>query len=91
VRKRTGNGTQTILQKSKIIMNHKHHITDCTKYIEDFAVCDDIGEPKGQCINCGYKWYEHNLTGDGENDGFCCIGETKNNMEEEWKPDYNIR
>jgi len=27
--------------------------------VEDPYVCDDVGIPKGQCINCGYKYYEH--------------------------------
>lgn len=30
-------------------------------YVEDACVCDDTGEPKGQCSNCGAKWYEHDL------------------------------
>lgn len=31
----------------------------CSDYIEDRAVCDDTGDPKGQCANCCYKWYDH--------------------------------
>lgn len=34
---------------------------DCSAYVEDMAVCDDTGEPKGQCLNCGGKWHEHRL------------------------------
>ncbi len=33
--------------------------TDCYTYEECQFVCDDLGEPKGQCAHCGYKWYEH--------------------------------
>lgn len=33
--------------------------TNCKNYVEDPCVCDDFGEPKGQCMSCGYKWYEH--------------------------------
>lgn len=33
----------------------------CDEYKEDTCVCDSQGEPKGQCVNCGAKWYEHNL------------------------------
>lgn len=29
-------------------------------YIEDPAICDDMGESKGQCC-CGAKWYEHRI------------------------------
>lgn len=36
-------------------------LTDCKNYIEDWTVCDDMGEPKGQCSNCGAKWYEHSI------------------------------
>lgn len=31
----------------------------CLAYREDVAVCDDVGEPKGQCFNCGFKEHEH--------------------------------
>ena len=34
---------------------------NCFWYTEDPAICDDIGEPKGQCAHCGAKWYEHDL------------------------------
>ena len=33
----------------------------CDHYVQDPYVCDMGGEPKGQCGNCGYKWYEHDL------------------------------
>lgn len=36
-------------------------MTDCKEYWEDPFICDDVGEPKGQCSNCGHKWYEHEL------------------------------
>ena len=36
-------------------------LANCGEYIEDTNVCDDVGEPKGQCVNCGCKWFEHNL------------------------------
>lgn len=42
-------------------------IVDCQEFAEDLCVCDDVGEPKGQCANCGAKYYEHNcliLSGD---------------------------
>ncbi len=35
--------------------------SDCKVYVEDPYICDDVGEPKGQCLTCGAKWYEHNL------------------------------
>lgn len=35
--------------------------SDCNKYIEDQFICFDSGEPKGQCANCGAKWYDHRL------------------------------
>jgi hypothetical protein len=34
---------------------------DCAAYVEDGTVCDDMGEPKGQCANCGGKWYDHRI------------------------------
>ena len=33
----------------------------CKKYEEDSCITYDDGEPKGQCANCGDKWYEHDL------------------------------
>ena len=36
-------------------------LVDCSTYLEDQCVCDDMGEPKGQCSNCGEKWYKHRL------------------------------
>jgi len=33
----------------------------CSAYLEDPAVCDGMGEVKGQCYHCGYKWYQHAL------------------------------
>lgn len=36
-------------------------MSDCTSYEEDQFICDDVGQPKGQCAYCGYKWYEHTL------------------------------
>ena len=40
----------------------------CSAYLEDWAVCDDTGEPKGQCSHCGYKWYDHALDALPENE-----------------------
>lgn len=37
-------------------------MTDCQDYIEDPCICYDFGEPKGQCRNCGYAWYEHDVS-----------------------------
>jgi len=37
-------------------------LTTCGKYLEDPAICDDMGEPKGQCAYCGCKYYEHPLS-----------------------------
>jgi hypothetical protein len=31
----------------------------CINYVEDKSICDSYGEPKGQCLNCGAKDYEH--------------------------------
>jgi hypothetical protein len=46
--------------------NSNGHIRDnrpkpepCANYIEDTAICDSYGEPKGQCANCGGKDHEH--------------------------------
>ncbi len=36
-------------------------LTDCRTYHEDPCICDDLGEPKGQCAHCGAKWYEHDV------------------------------
>jgi hypothetical protein len=36
-------------------------LVNCPQYVEDQCVCDDDGEPKGQCAVCGAKWYEHPL------------------------------
>jgi hypothetical protein len=33
--------------------------TDCKNFVEDQAICDSQGDPKGQCVNCGYKWDDH--------------------------------
>jgi hypothetical protein len=40
----------------------------CSAFFEDWAVCDDMGEPKGQCSHCGYKWYDHALAALPENE-----------------------
>lgn len=40
----------------------KIFLVRCDKYIEDPCICDSTGETKGQCVNCGAKWYEHNLS-----------------------------
>jgi hypothetical protein len=40
----------------------------CSAYFEDWAVCDDMGEPKGQCAHCGHKWYAHALAALPENE-----------------------
>ena len=34
----------------------------CNNFVEDLCVCDDCGEPKGQCANCGYMEHEHTNT-----------------------------
>lgn len=34
-------------------------LSDCKKYEEDHAICDDTGEPKGQCGHCGDKYFAH--------------------------------
>jgi hypothetical protein len=34
-------------------------VEPCVNYIEDKSICDSSGEPKGQCLNCGAKDYEH--------------------------------
>lgn len=34
-------------------------VEPCINYIEDKSICDSYGEPKGQCLNCGAKDYEH--------------------------------
>lgn len=39
----------------------KLEIVDCEKYVEDPYICYYGGEPKGQCLYCGSKWYEHRL------------------------------
>ena len=36
-------------------------LSTCQNYIEDPCVCDDIGDPKGQCLLCGCKWWEHDV------------------------------
>lgn len=41
--------------------SHMSSEIPCRNYIEDQCVCYDFGEPKGQCANCGYKWYDHKL------------------------------
>ena len=33
--------------------------TNCNNYVEDAAIADDDGEPKGQCVHCGDKWFRH--------------------------------
>lgn len=33
----------------------------CDNFQEDWAVCYDFGEPKGQCINCGFMDFEHTV------------------------------
>jgi hypothetical protein len=40
----------------------------CQEYLEDPAICDDMGEPKGQCANCGDKWYNHSISDTPEAD-----------------------
>ncbi len=34
-------------------------VEPCVNYVEDKSICDSYGEPKGQCLNCGAKDYEH--------------------------------
>ena len=48
--------TLTLLTKMEKIT-----IVECPVYLEDSSVCDSEGETKGQCRNCGAKWYEHDL------------------------------
>ena len=36
--------------------------TICNNFVLDQCVCDDCGEPKGQCANCGYMDHEHTNT-----------------------------
>jgi hypothetical protein len=36
-------------------------LSNCLWYAENPYVCDDCGDPKGQCLYCGAKWYEHDL------------------------------
>lgn len=31
----------------------------CFDYVEDTAICDGAGDPKGQCVHCGGPWHEH--------------------------------
>ena len=40
----------------------------CSSFLEDPFVCDDTGEPKGQCSHCGLKWYDHELNALPENE-----------------------
>lgn len=40
----------------------------CSAYLEDWAICDDTGEPKGQCSNCGHKRCDHELDALPENE-----------------------
>ena len=35
----------------------------CDNFVLDTAVCDDVGEPKGQCAICGFNYGEHNSQG----------------------------
>jgi len=37
-------------------------ISSCSSYVEDFTVCFSDEEPKGQCANCGAKWFEHEIS-----------------------------
>lgn len=48
----------------ELMRDYAYHIEcvpDCKAYVEDPCICDDLGEPKGQCI-CGDKWFNHNLS-----------------------------
>jgi hypothetical protein len=36
-------------------------IVDCDDYVEDQRICYGGGEPKGQCVNCGFMWFNHRL------------------------------
>lgn len=51
----------------------------CNNYIEDSAICDSFGEPKGQCV-CGWKWLEHKDM--QTNTGFTGIPQTKSRVEQ---------
>lgn len=46
------------------------NIVECLNYVEDPYVCygDEEASPKGQCINCGAKWYEHLIDALPENE-----------------------
>lgn len=37
----------------------EYKFCNCKEYVEDWAICDDVGEPKGQCESCGEKWFRH--------------------------------
>jgi hypothetical protein len=37
-------------------------IVSCKEFIDDPYITDDCGETKGQCVNCGAKWYEHDIS-----------------------------
>lgn len=34
-------------------------MTNCNHYVEDLAGDDGFGEPTGQCVRCGDKWFRH--------------------------------
>jgi hypothetical protein len=36
-------------------------IVDCNDYVEDQRICYGGGEPKGQCVTCGFMWFNHRL------------------------------
>ena len=43
-------------------------LTNCNSYVEDPNIYFSCGEPKGQCLNCGDKWYNHKLETLSENE-----------------------
>jgi hypothetical protein len=49
-------------------------LTECQKYVEDPFVCYGDGDPKGQCQNCGAKWFEHRVEALPEEDRESALG-----------------
>jgi hypothetical protein len=52
------------MDRIKLLSIHK----PCSNYEEDPFICDMGGEPKGQCANCGEKWFHHDLNALPESD-----------------------
>jgi hypothetical protein len=54
------NGKEIYWENSdREIIDNRPKPEPCANYIEDTAICDSYGEPKGQCANCGGKDHEH--------------------------------